>query len=407
MTYPVDDAGNPRIDFVWGHMPLQPNDQRQGRNLNKTTDGDWTVSPAVGSDNLAQGYELIDRNTGDGWNQEISRGRKDLVIYASHEIAASNYEGYPSFIQGAPYDDTIPNLTVPSVIDFDSVEAATTFLQNAGFTVGIVTQTEDGATSGNNNWVKSQTPAPGTLVNQGTAVDLTTYNYVVHGPVTYPIAAMRYNMGMNGMGPVDMIINTRVNVPAVGDLIVIEGNSRAGFNGTASVYSVQNDDSYNTGATKVRLNNLESGGDMDWHTGGTWYGIAHTLPVTVTIARAPFGGASPYATLDNNGAGGRLRLQVTDRSIAYNVLSYSGISAANNGYAGKTLTLANSEKYGMGANPWEAYPLINGSKTVYESSVGMAFMGAQAVFITFDDMTQVADMMNPQVSIATTITVPA
>lgn len=29
MSYPVDDAGNPRIDFVHGNMPLQPNDQRE------------------------------------------------------------------------------------------------------------------------------------------------------------------------------------------------------------------------------------------------------------------------------------------------------------------------------------------------------------------------------------------
>ena len=28
MTYPVDDAGNVRVDFVWGHMPMQPDQQR-------------------------------------------------------------------------------------------------------------------------------------------------------------------------------------------------------------------------------------------------------------------------------------------------------------------------------------------------------------------------------------------
>jgi len=28
MTYPVDDAGNPRVDFVWGNMAMQPDQQR-------------------------------------------------------------------------------------------------------------------------------------------------------------------------------------------------------------------------------------------------------------------------------------------------------------------------------------------------------------------------------------------
>lgn len=28
MTYPTDSAGHPQVDFVWGNMPMQPNDER-------------------------------------------------------------------------------------------------------------------------------------------------------------------------------------------------------------------------------------------------------------------------------------------------------------------------------------------------------------------------------------------
>lgn len=53
MTNPVDDLGNVQVDFVWGNLPLQPDDQR---GLN-------TLDPAL--DN--------------------------------HEIATEGYNGYPGF----------------------------------------------------------------------------------------------------------------------------------------------------------------------------------------------------------------------------------------------------------------------------------------------------------------------
>lgn len=52
MTYPTDDLGNPRVDFVFGNMPLQPNDQR----------GNW-------------------------WNQ--------LGVLDNHAIAATEWNTYP------------------------------------------------------------------------------------------------------------------------------------------------------------------------------------------------------------------------------------------------------------------------------------------------------------------------
>ena len=54
MTYPTDDLGHPQVDFVWGNIPMQPNDER----------GMATLDPAL--DN--------------------------------HVIAAEGYSNYPSFI---------------------------------------------------------------------------------------------------------------------------------------------------------------------------------------------------------------------------------------------------------------------------------------------------------------------
>jgi len=38
MTYPTDDAGHPQVDFVWGNLPLQPNDERGEDTLDYSLD---------------------------------------------------------------------------------------------------------------------------------------------------------------------------------------------------------------------------------------------------------------------------------------------------------------------------------------------------------------------------------
>lgn len=100
MANPVDDLGNVQVDFVWGNMPMQPDDAR----------GENTLDPAL--DN--------------------------------HIIATSGYEGFPGFITGAPYDDTIANAVVPNVVGLTE-SAANTALVNAGLVKGAVTTTTVGA----------------------------------------------------------------------------------------------------------------------------------------------------------------------------------------------------------------------------------------------------------------------
>jgi hypothetical protein len=73
MTYPVDDAGNVKVDFVWGNMPLQP-DQDRGEN---------TLDAAL--DN--------------------------------HEIATTGYSNYPAFIPNYSGDgDTDLEVEVPDLL---------------------------------------------------------------------------------------------------------------------------------------------------------------------------------------------------------------------------------------------------------------------------------------------------
>lgn len=173
MTYPVDDLGNPRVDFVWGQFPLQPNDQRGTYNAgNQTNDGNWTNYPTVGSNNLNSGWTTTTFGTGDGGNT-----REQTFTWDNHEIAESNYEGYPSFIQGVPYDDTIPNVAMPNIVGLTQA-AALTAIGNAGLTTGGTNSSTDvGATSENTGTVKSQNPAPGTLVNINEDFTWVIYSY--------------------------------------------------------------------------------------------------------------------------------------------------------------------------------------------------------------------------------------
>ncbi|CAB5219444.1 hypothetical protein UFOVP221_74 [uncultured Caudovirales phage] len=52
MTYPVDDLGNVQVDFVWGNMPMQPDDERGENTLDPTLDNHviadigWSNYPA-------------------------------------------------------------------------------------------------------------------------------------------------------------------------------------------------------------------------------------------------------------------------------------------------------------------------------------------------------------------------
>ena len=341
MTYPVDDKGNPRVDFVWGNFPLQPDDQRNTYNTenqltNQNQNNNWTVYPTVGSSTLASGWTTLSFGTGDGGST-----RQQTFTWDNHEIATTGWSNYPAFLPNYAGDgDTgleviMPNLiglsnsaasatlagvglsadvitsatgatvanngkvfdqenaagsavnagssqayviyeapTVPSVVNFDSLANATGFLQDRFLTVGNVTTSTVGATSGNDGWIKSQSIPAGTIVDTGTAIDLVVYDYVVPGVYTTgPIAGFSRNsyghFSLNGNQSV-MFLTGRTVRPTIGDYITVSGSSDSSHNVVWVVGNIANDDSYNTGGTAV-LVTLDSGSiSQDTSSGGTW-----------------------------------------------------------------------------------------------------------------------------------------
>lgn len=93
----VDDAGNVAVDFVWGNVPMQPNDERE-------ENGGGLLAPAL--DNHSIAYE--------GWN------------------------GYPQFTPNAAGVEGAGYVVVPSVLGATTA-VATNILEDDGFVVTAAT----------------------------------------------------------------------------------------------------------------------------------------------------------------------------------------------------------------------------------------------------------------------------
>ena len=217
---------NVRIDFAWGNIPMQPNDDRGMAQLDPELD--------------------------------------------SHIIATTQYEGFPAFITGAPYDDTILNATVPNLVGLTTSGVAGA-LTSAGITGGydVADTSTVGATALNDGKVKSQTPAANSLVNYDTSVSVVLYEYVAPA-TTGPIAGfnrlpVHFSLNSNQS---NMFVVGRTVKPTVGDTISVTGSSDSEHNTTWTVLEVVNDDSYNTGGTAIKVSgNAPSSATS---TGGTW-----------------------------------------------------------------------------------------------------------------------------------------
>ena len=131
MANPVDDAGNVRVDHVWGNMPMQPNDARGANVLDYSLD--------------------------------------------NHEIVETGRYGFPGYDPTWIGDgDDVPNVVVPNVVGLTEA-AATTALTGAGLVKGAVTTTGVGATTVNDGTVKTQNPVSGGKANTGSAVAIELY----------------------------------------------------------------------------------------------------------------------------------------------------------------------------------------------------------------------------------------
>jgi len=343
MTYPVDDKGNVRVDFVWGPMPMQPDQQRVntgGENENITTDGNWTVYKEVGSSNLDSGWEVLTFSTGDGGGS-----RQQTFEYDSHNIATTGYSNYPAYKPNYAGDGdidietfvTMPNLAglttsaanaiisglgfptnvqivnttrvgattvndgkiqsqeplagvetknninvnvqtynapeVPNVVGLTET-AAGIALVTAGLVKGTVTTADNaaGATAENDGLVKTQSVAAGTTVNTGSTVTLVKYAYVALS-TTGPIAGISRGSGtsfsLNGNQAIMYVVGRTVK-PAVGNTIQVSGTNNETHNVGWTVEAVENNDSYNTGGTAVKITLVTGAFTGDTSTGGTW-----------------------------------------------------------------------------------------------------------------------------------------
>ena len=247
MTNPVDDLGNPKIDFVWGNIPMQPDDQRED-----------AVVPLGGGEGDA------------GWGPTAHFKSAPLdPNLDSHIIATGGYQNFPSFTTGGTYDDTIANTIVPNLIGLNLIQVGEAL--GAANLIGSQSLSTVGATLGNNGKVKSQALAAGTAVNVNTAVNYVSYNYVAANP----IAGMRTNLvpaGWTlGAGDIVMYLVGRTVKPTVGDVIKVVGNTNTSLNQGYNVIAVVNDDVFNTGGTAVQLTAFEKAYDTpNINSGGTW-----------------------------------------------------------------------------------------------------------------------------------------
>jgi hypothetical protein len=188
MTYPVDDNGNPRVDFAWGNMPMQPDQQRANDpdpvyvvDDNQPQDRGWSRSSKGLPSDILSTTASVNVSIGDQGNDvwwEIPDTRALAVPADDRKIATTEYNGFPGLNYGTPYGDTIPNVVVPNLVGLTEA-AATTALTNASLTKGTVSIADNvaGANSSNNGKIKSQIPSANSPANTGSAVNLTKYEW--------------------------------------------------------------------------------------------------------------------------------------------------------------------------------------------------------------------------------------
>jgi hypothetical protein len=175
MPYPLDDNGNIRVDFVWGNMAMQPDEQR-GDNYDDneyTVEGGWVTKELVGNEALQTGWDQIVRRNGD--QSDDGNVRYDIVEYGVHDIIDTGYSNYPAFIENYAGDgDTGLEAVVPDLKTF-AVSAMDDAVVAAGLVYASAT-THLGATTSNNGKLKAQSPLAGIKANVGSTVTATFFN---------------------------------------------------------------------------------------------------------------------------------------------------------------------------------------------------------------------------------------
>ena len=189
MSNPVDSKGNVAVDFVWGNLPIQPDDVRVTSPSTTTVVGGsqnvgWTYVSTTPSAKLAENPFTVTLNN-----------LTQSVAPDNHIIAYQNWDSYPASDAQISGSDTAPAwarvtystgsgipssstvVTVPNVLG-NNLKGAFEALHLAGLDVGTITYTNTSATLANDRTVSAQSIAAGaSSITQGTAVNLTVYKY--------------------------------------------------------------------------------------------------------------------------------------------------------------------------------------------------------------------------------------
>ena len=117
----TDTSGRQAVDFVWGNIPMQPNEDRAG-----------AVSPANFSAN----------SSGDNFWGDTTRVASDRLnpALSFHDMVEAKYAGFPEFTgnNDGAYISGVAYIVVPSVVG-DTTAIALDKLKDAGYEAANIT----------------------------------------------------------------------------------------------------------------------------------------------------------------------------------------------------------------------------------------------------------------------------
>lgn len=174
-TYPKDDNGNVRVDFVWGNFPLQPDELRDGNSSssapNDEGDRGWTGWYTQDSTTLSTS-ETVYLSRGDS-NQDISwddPNTRSVEVPTIHDIATEGYNNFPAFLPNYAGDgDDALDFFLPEINTLTS-SAALTLLSGLGINFNYTTSFVGATVANDGNW-KSQSIPTGAPVSANDTVN--------------------------------------------------------------------------------------------------------------------------------------------------------------------------------------------------------------------------------------------
>lgn len=109
--------GNIAVDFVWGNVPLQPDDDRNGETTEiggGSLDYGWLPTFTHNSETLNDGTDTVYYNNVGGYSE----------VGNNHVIATTGWANFPGFLPNYPGDgDTAPEVVVPNFLRKTIAEA--------------------------------------------------------------------------------------------------------------------------------------------------------------------------------------------------------------------------------------------------------------------------------------------